>query len=288
MDRVSSGEERLVRSLLSQSDPAALGALRTELESHLRALPVPLRGSHPLMLRRRTLLKLRDTIDVCLGMPEAVLKEAREQWLSGGSHVEYLRLLVQHGHSARAVSMAIALLDADEQRDRAELESLLAEVSLAPSGWTVAVAAFARAPSEEAWRDLQRFTPCEVYQERVRYTLRILMQLGVAEETVFRFATLDGATPEAISLAEEGCVSAQVVEARARNSDVQGRVLWLGLAARAACVGGDHLGTIRLLREAYRASVASTYDPLRDLAFVRDHADSTLRALLVNAGFPLH
>ncbi len=288
MSRVASGEVRHVRSLLSSAAPEHLGALRGELEQHLRALPVPLHRSHPLAEHRSSLLTLRDTIDACLGLPDALLREARERWLAGGSHAEYLRLLVQNGHSARAVSMAIALLDANEQRDRHELEGLLAEVSLAPSGWALAVAQFAMEPSEESWGHLQRFTPCEVYQERVRYTLRILMQIGVAPETVFHFATLDGATPEAIGLAEEGMVAARIIEERAHRSDQEGRVLWLGLAARAACVAGDQLGTIRLLRAAYRAGRGSTYDPDRDLAFVRDHADSSLRALLVNAGFPLN
>lgn len=288
MSRVASGEVRHVRSLLAQTAPAHLDALRGELEQQLRAMPVPLHRSHPLTQERSTLLTLRDTIDACLGLPEALLREARERWLAGGSHAEYLRLLVQSGHSARAVSMAIALLDANEQRDRKELETLLAEVSLAPTGWTLAVARFAQDPTELSWRRLQRFTPCEVYQERVRYTLRILMQLGVSSEVVFHFATLDGATPEAIGLAEEGLVSARVVEARSLRSDAEGRVLWLGLAARAACVAGDQLGTIRLLRAAYTASRGSSYDPARDLAFVRDHADTCLRALLLNAGFPLH
>ena len=288
MSRVACGEVRLVRSLLARSAREHLDALRDELERQLRTLPVPLHHSHPLTRERSSLMTLRDTIDACLGMPEALLREARERWLAGGSHVEYLRLLVQNGHSARAVSMAIALLDANEQRDRQELETLLAEVSLAPSGWARAVTAFAQDPSELSWRRLQRFTPCEVYQERVRYTLRILMQLGVTAEVVFHFATLDGATPEAIGMAEEGLVSARVVEERSLRSDTEGRVLWLGLAARAACVAGDHLGTIRLLRAAYAASRGSCYDPARDLAFVRDHADACLRALLRNAGFPMH
>lgn len=288
MRRVVSGEVSHVRVLLAQAAPEHLGALRGELERHLRALPVPLHRSHPLTQERRSLLTLRDTIDACLGLPEALLREARERWLAGGSHASYLRLLVQNGHGARAVSMAIALLDANEQRDRRELESLLAEVSLAPTGWANAVTDFAEDPSELSWRRLQRFTPCEVYPERVRYTLRILMQLGVSTDTVFHFATLDGATPEAIGLAEEGLVSARIVESRSRRSDVEGRVLWLGLAARAACVTGDQLGTIRLLRAAYRAAPGSSYDPARDLAFVRDHADGWLGAFLLNAGFPSH
>jgi hypothetical protein len=286
MSRVACGEVRLVRTMLAQAAPEHLDALRGELEHQLRTLPVPLHRSHPLTQERSSLLALRDTIDACLGLPEALLREARERWLAGGSHVEYLRLLVRNGHSARAVSMAIALLDANEQRDRQELETLLAEVSLAPTGWARAVTRFAQDPSELGWRRLQRSTPCEVYQERVRYTLRILMQLGVSSDVVFHFATLDGATPEAIGLAEEGLVAARVVEQRSLRSDHEGRVLWLGLAARAACVAGDQLGTIRLLRAAYAAARGSTYDPARDLAFVQDHADACLRALLLNAGFP--
>ena len=137
MSRVACGEVRLVRSLLARSAREHLDALRDELERQLRTLPVPLHHSHPLTRERSSLMTLRDTIDACLGMPEALLREARERWLAGGSHVEYLRLLVQNGHSARAVSMAIALLDANEQRDRQELETLLAEVSLAPSGTCV-------------------------------------------------------------------------------------------------------------------------------------------------------
>lgn len=282
--RLTDAELDALQGYIAQAQEDSLGPLREALEEHLEALPVPMRHSRtPLSRRRQRLLRLRDRIDARRGNPDALLRHAREAWLCGGSHVEYLRLLLKHGQVARAISMAMALLDANACTDREALEGVLREAALAPSGWVLAVARFAEHPTESRWRELQRFTPGEVYDARVRYTVRILVQLGVEAETVFHFATLDGATPEAIGLVEEGQVDQRVVEQRAWRGS-RPSALWLGLAARAACTRGDHLGTVRLLREATRHAVSQRYDTEKDVAFILEHGDDALVALLRSAG----
>jgi hypothetical protein len=110
------------------------------------------------------------------------------------------------------------------------------------------------------------------------------MRLDVEPNMIFRFAARGGITSDAIALVEEGRVDVSVIEERARESSVAGRPLWIALAARAACVRGDRLGVVRLLRSAL-AEVGADVLAL-DLSFVWTHADPELTAMLSAAAIP--
>jgi len=55
--------------------------------------------------------------------------------------------------------------------------------------------------------------------------------------------------------------------------------MWLGLAARSACVREDRFTTVRLLREALAVPAAREL-LTRDLAFIRARADEELITML--------
>jgi hypothetical protein len=136
----------------------------------------------------------------------------------------------------------------------------------------------------EEWDALFRFTPHELAHERKRHTLDLLVRLGTDRNTVFRFAARGEISSDAIALAEEGHVEVAVIEARADESTPAGRPLWLGIAARAACVRGDRLGVVRLLRAALALAPAGALE--LDLSFVWENADEELRAMLDRASIP--
>lgn len=268
-------------------DPSGRERLEHAARQAQRALPVPI-GPHvddDDARRHRLLDRVLAWIAAVRGEPDALLSIARDDWLAGGTHADYLRLLLEHGRTAQALSTARALLEHPDCSDRGALEALIAEAARPPSGWSEAVAAFARRPTRRGWDELLRFTPPGLYDQRVRYTLRLLRELDVDAATLFRCATHEGVVPEAIELVDKGEVEPRVVLERADRAPPGARGLWLGLAARAACVRGDGLGTVRLLREAY--AVTERVDALVfDLQFVRDHADGALLDLLDRAGLP--
>lgn len=219
------------------------------------------------------------------GDASLLLEVAREDWLSGERHARYLRILMDHGRSTEAVAMARTLIEHGDDRDRRELEALMADAAQVPEGWSEAVRAFARAPSVEAWQELLRFTPHDRIEQRQRYTLALLRTLEVPPEVLFDCATHDGVTSEAIELAERGLVDPHHIETRADAAPAGSEALWLGLAARAACVRGDRFNTVRLLRDVVHSSLPPDL-ARRDVQFVRDRADAELHALLDSAGVP--
>jgi hypothetical protein len=287
LDRAARDEvvdvEGFVRAL-EQGERRRLAARIGEIKG---ALPAPIgpQVEGPDARRHRTLGRLQAWTDAFDGHPEELLAIARREWLKGGSHARYLRLLLEFGRAAQAVSTARALLAHEDCSDRAELEALIAQAARPPGGWDEAVAAFARDPSIDGWDRLLRFTPDDVYDQRVRYTLRLLRELEVDPDTLFRCATHVGVTPEAIELVDRGEVSPALVLERAGRSSAETRPLWLGLAARAACVRGDRFTTVRLLREAVAAAGSADVLTL-DVRFVRDHGDDELQHLLDRAGLP--
>lgn len=277
-------------------DPAALAeevpeldvaAVTSLLARAIHRLPAPIgpTADGPAVARRRALEMALAHLEARCGQSDRLVRVAREAWLRGGRHSAYLRVLLECGHEMQAVVLARSLLARRDCADRAAVEALLAEAAAVPEGWADAVKDFAEDPTPDAWRALQRFTPADVYDQRVRYTLRMLADMGVHPEVVFRFATLDEATPDAVELAEEGLVDPRLIVERGHRSTPEGRALWFGLAARCACVRGDRLGTVRLLRDAFEHAVPP-WTPKLDLQFVRENADPELAELLDSVGFP--
>jgi hypothetical protein len=281
------GEGADVGSLVEPLSEPDLDSLEQAVRRELGALPVPIgrQVDDPPARKRRVLDRVLAWIRAKRGDPSDLLALAREDWLAGGRHADYLRLLMEYGRPADAIAMARTLLQHGHTHHRSELEGLMEEAARPPEGWADAVRQFARAPSQEGWKRLIRFIPQDRYEERVRYTLALLQSLEVQGDVLFRCATYEGVTAEAIELVEKGQVDPRVVEERAERSTKEGRPLWLGLASRAACVRGDAFSTVRLLRQA--CAYPDTGGAVtRDIAFVRARAGEQMRELLDRAGIP--
>jgi hypothetical protein len=287
LEAVDRGEpvdpEELVRDL----PHPWLEPLEREAQRRLAGLPTPIgRAVDSSEARKhRVLRRVMGWARSRRGDPSLLLEVAREDWLGGGRHARYLRLLMEHGRGSEALAMAHTLIEHGDDRDRPELESLMADAAQVPEGWSEAVRAFAREPSIGAWKELLRFTPHDRIEQRQRYTLALLRQLDVPPEVLFDCAAHEGVTSEAIDLAERGLVDPHHIEGRAAQAPGAGAGVWLGLAARAACVRRDRFNTVRLLREAVQSSPSSDLAQ-RDVAFVRAHADDELHTLLDSAGLP--
>lgn len=287
LSAAENGEPADPTSAIRSLSDDRLRAIEARARAELGLLPVPIgkSGDAPIHRRRRMLERVLATIDAHRGQPQRLLALAREDWLAGGRHSLYLRLLVEHGRAHEAMHIARALLERAEGEDRLAIERVVRDAGQPPKGWDEAVRAFARSPSLDAWDRLLRFIPEAVFELRLRHTLALLRHLDVDPEVVFRCAARSGVTADAIELAEEGRVSPRIIEERARASKPPASGLWYGLAARAACVRGDGFSTVRLLR----AMLASGIDDDRideEIRFVRSRADDALRLLLDRAGLP--
>ncbi len=265
---------------------AEAAKLRDRATQALERLPVPIRAAvdSPEVRRRRALERILGHLLEREGDHRLLTRAERVAWLRGGRHVDYLRVLDRAGRPREAAGLARTLLSRDGCTERDELERFLASLSKPPADWEERVASLAEEPTVDAWDDLLRFTSGELRAERIRYTVDLLLGLDVSADQVFRLAAREGTTSEIITLIESGQVDPRVIEAHADGEPVT-RSTWLGLAARAACVSGDRLGTLRLLRRAH--SGGSAVHAEADLAFIADHGDPALHDMLVKAGVEL-
>jgi hypothetical protein len=103
-------------------------------------------------------------------------------------------------------------------------------------------------------------------------------------DSIFRCASEYGITPDLIELVEDGCVAvATIVERAARSGGA--RTAYIGLAAEAAFLRGDMLGTVRLLREAI-AHENEWCTAVPHVFFIRERASPEQIDLLDRAGIP--
>jgi hypothetical protein len=100
-----------------------------------------------------------------------------------------------------------------------------------------------------------RFVPEDTFYERTRWTIALLLRMGVDPDTLFWCASRDGVTSDAIGLAETGAASPEAIRERAGRGSPASFGLWLGLAAQSAHARGDAFLAVRLLREAYEGHV---------------------------------
>jgi hypothetical protein len=129
-----------------------------------------------------------------------------------------------------------------------------------------------------------RFAPPEYLYQRTRDAIRRLRKLGVDGDSLFRCASEFGLTPDLIELVEDGCVAvATIVERAARSGGA--RTTYIGLAAEAAFLAGDMLGTVRLLRESL-AHENEWCTALPHVCFIRERATDEQKNLLDRAGIP--
>jgi cytosine/adenosine deaminase-related metal-dependent hydrolase len=212
------------------------------------------------------------------------LREAEQRWLGGGSALPVVTLLLSRDAKVQAAVVARLALARPNCPDADELEEALARVAAAPPGWGEALAGFAAAPSPEAWRELMRFAPPEYIYQRTRDAIRRLRKLGVDGDSLFRCASEYGLTPDLIELVEDGCVKVETIVERAAQSGAA-RTTYIGLAAEAAFLAGDMLGTVRLLRD----SIAHENDwcsVIPHVFFIRERATREQTDVLDRAGIP--
>ena len=88
---------------------------------------------------------------------------------------------------------------------------------------TIVSTRFAENPSLEAWRELMRFVPEDLFYQRHRNSIRYLRKRGVDPNVLFLCACHHGMTPDAIALVEEGLVRVDTILARARRRGSRAR-----------------------------------------------------------------
>ncbi len=288
LDKIAAAVERDELDLAvwaEELDWATAERMRSAARMAIEGLPLPIRAAvdPPPVQKRRTLERILGHLLAAQGDYTLLARAERVLWLRGGSHVRYLSVLVQAGRALEAASLARALVDSAKGQEREALLRFIAEISQPPAEWEAHVARLAEAPTEEAWDALFRFTPGEHFVERQRYTIDLLLRLGVSADHIFHLAARSGASSHLLALVEEGRVDPKVIEAHAEASPAT--AMWLGYAARAACVRGDALGTLRLLRRAH-VGVRTEFVEA-DLRFIANHADRATREVLESAGVDL-
>jgi hypothetical protein len=111
--------------------------------------------------------------------PEAILL-LRRFFHGGESAIPAVRKLMDAGETDSAAAIARLAIRIAEGRERDDLVAILAEITSAPSGWAAALETFAAAPSESAWEELMRFVPEDVFYQRLKYTVLVLIGSGSA------------------------------------------------------------------------------------------------------------
>jgi hypothetical protein len=212
------------------------------------------------------------------------LHVAQMSWFNDGSALPLVSLHLARGETLRAAAVARAALSQPDCKDEEEIERLLFTVDDAPEQWTAILTEFAATPSVERWRDIMLFVPPELAYQRQRNSIRRLRQLGMDTNMLFLCACELGMTPDAIEFVEEGLVDSDVIVKRA---EISGGALstYLGLAATAAYLAGDIVGSIRLLRESL-AHQNEFCIALPHIWFIREHASDDVNAALDQAGIP--
>lgn len=210
--------------------------------------------------------------------PEATLL-LRHYLLGGGSPIPAIRKLMTAGDVDYSAVVARLALRTASGKDREELLALLHEITSAPTGWATALETFAAAPSDAAWDELMRFVPEDVFYQRLKYTVLVLIGLGCDGDILFRCVSRIGMLPELYDLADSGTVDPETIVQRATGSPAE--AAWLGLAAKAAFARGDRAATTRYL---WRASQLDPIFAYAAIAEIRHAADAELNAELDRAG----
>lgn len=204
------------------------------------------------------------------------------QWFhGGGSALPAVRALIRDGDADQAAVVARLAVRNAKGAEREKLFEILGEITSAPAGWVAALEQFAAAPGEEAWEELMRFVPEDVFHQRLKYTVLFLLSLECDGDVLFRCVSRLGMLPELFDLAESGRVDPDTIVARASGSPAEGS--WLGLAALAAFARGDREATVRHL---WRASQLDPILSFASISSIRDRGDEELNAALDAAGVP--
>lgn len=208
---------------------------------------------------------------------------AATQEFARGVPLPLVQYHFDRGELAEAAVARLAL-GAPDCPDAAKIEELLELCSAPPDDWKERLEEFAEAPSVERWRELMRFVPLDLLYDRQRNGVHYLRKRGVDPNVLFLCACEPGMTPDAIALVEDGEVRVETILARAEQAG-GARGTYVGLAAEAAYLGGDLVGTIRLLREAM-ANETEWISAAPHVWFIRQHASEAEHEALDRAGIP--
>ena len=198
-------------------------------------------------------------------------------WINGGSALPAVRLMMDNGYEFEAACTANVALHRPECNEREELLAVIGEAANTSDAWIDALRDFARKPSEKRWEELFRFTNEDVFYQRLRHTIAILMALECDGDILFRCAFKYGVTSDAYDLVRSGKVDPKTCVARGEGS--RARSTWLGLAALAAFSRGDRWNTIAYLREACKDEETAVL-AWASISEIRQEADDELKAQL--------
>lgn len=206
------------------------------------------------------------------------------RWANGESAVPAVQRLLDLGRPDEAATIArVAIRAPRGEDDEAQLARLIHEAGSAPQGWSDALEALAAAPTDDGWQTLMRFVPEEVFYQRLKNTIVVLLMLRCDGDVLFRNASRGGMMPELFDLARSETVDPETIVKRAEGS---GAVpAWLGLAAQAALARGDRFGVIRHLRAAVQDE-ESAFLAWASIAEIRREADDALNEELDRVGVP--
>lgn len=282
--------------IADRPDSVAIEALRalphadlTKIERAVRAAldscPIPIeRGKRALVAARRERLRRAEALlEARKGDPTRLIGVARERWVEGGAHLDYLKLMVAFGRRSSALDLAFALLERDPGEVLAEVERFIEETLAIPEGYDAALEAYLEAPSREAFEALLRFAPPELAAHRLRHTVRRLLSAGADAGALLEVAGERALTEEMQARVDDGEVPDSAL-ARLSERHPGARPEWLGLAARSARARGDQLGTIRHLRGALELAGAEVTRAREHLELVRALAEPELLELMDRAG----
>ena len=216
---------------------------------------------------------------------DAERHRAEQEWLNGGSALPLVALLASRGMSVEASAVARVALARPDCADAEQLEELLDKLSQPPEDWREQLDEFVEEPSLERWRELMQFVPPDLIYLRQRSAIRHLRKRGLEGNLLFLCACEWGLTPDAIELVEEGLVGVDTLIERADRA-AGARTTYIGLAAEAAYLAGDFLGTIRLLRESI-AHENEWCSALPHVVFIRERATASENKALDKAGIPV-
>jgi hypothetical protein len=285
LDFIGPRPEPVVIDALRSLSRAELARLSRAVVAALASCPIPIeRGKRAVVAARRERLKRAQALlEAQKGDPTRLISVARERWVEGGRHIEYLRLMIAFGRRAAALDLAFALLERERSAELVEVERFLAETLEFPEGHHGALEAYLRDPSSETFEAILRFVPTDLAAHRVRHTVRKLLLEGADPGVLLEVAGTRALTEEMHTRIDEGEVPASVL-ARLPERHPEATPEWLGLAARSARAHGDQLGTIRLLRGALRHAGTAVERAREHLAFVRELAEPELLDMLNRAG----
>ena len=215
---------------------------------------------------------------------DAERHHAEQEWLNGGSALPLVSLLASRGMNVEASAVARVALARPACPDSDKLEEMLDTLSETPEDWLELLDSFCLDPSLARWRELMQFVPPELIYLRQRSAIRHLRKRGLEGNLLFLCACEWGLTPDAIELVEEGLVRPETLIERAERAG-GARTTYIGLAAEAAYLAGDFLGTVRLLRDSLQHE-SDWCSALPHIAFIRERASKTENDALDRAGIP--